>query len=416
MNWDILGVLLAIPALFAVIIYVLGHLLATLLNKPDIKKYVEAELINILFLYVVLMVIPGMDLLSTQYTAYINPEAYNELCKPYPVVVENNRCHVVVAGYHLEMMGRELIDYYGNVFLVQTMIEGINSLGKGEVVEGGKGVDVSLFGMFTAPISYFFRQVEDIMALLTFIEFAQLNLVWIITDLAFFQGLLILGLILRLIPPLKMMGGLLIAIVLGLYYVYPMAVVTVDAHYRYAYDYEPGMGRINRLDFVSRISEIGAGWIAGTDLVRKGSDRVEEELNEFAEKWIEDWSKKRDLTDITNIDYLYTFFKWFSQIVKEIGTLISFLFQVAWLYVTLFYSWVIGLWYKVGSAIGSSITGAYTSDQSDLVPTMFNMISEFMLIIAVLTYLSLISTIAFIKTFSPIIGGDIEIAGITKLI
>ena len=405
MDVDILLNLAAIPAVFGALLYVGGILLSHILNKPDIRKFAEAELINLLYVMLIIIMLPAMNILATQYTQFINKEAYNELCAPYPNILDNGRCHVVVAGVHVEMMGREIIEYYSNVFLVETFLSLVNGIGKMDVVEGGKSVSTSLFSPFTAPTQYFFTQIGDFMGWLAMIEFAQLNFLWIVTDPTFFQGILVLGILLRMFPPLKTMGGLLMAIAIALYYIYPMALVTVDAHYRKAYEYEAGKGRINRLDFIERMVELTGGWILTTDELEKGVNVMDDKIQTLQREWT---------SEPRNPKHIIEWFRYFSALVGDSIRVIVFVVKIALVYSYLFLGSIFRI-VLLGLSPLSAIGGAYVSE-GDLVPVMLNMVSEFMLVIAVTAYLTIISLVAFIKSFSPLIGGDVEIAGISKLL
>jgi hypothetical protein len=224
---------------------------------------------------------------------------------------------------------------------------------------------------------------------------AQIVLYWYATSMELYGSLLLVGIMLRFLPPVKTLGGTLIAISLALYYIFPLVYVTLYAHYEKAYTGQDGLkiGKINI--FSSLLPAYGL-----PNLFSPG-----DALNEL---------EKLENTDPDSVDNntLESMLKKAAEIGNSFINLFLVLLQALGI-IILFTNAIIQI---AVNPLGlmAAVTGQGINPE--FVNILLDIITEFILILFVGVYIGLISMIAFVKNISPLLGGDIEIAGITRFL
>lgn len=381
----------------SIMIYVIAYLVGRVLNKPDIPAFINMELLSLIIFIILLVVLLYMLDFAVDITiSNLNPDAKSEVCDKYRISV--SRCHVAIAGYFLESVLRELTDYYIQLNAVLLTTNFVKQTYSVKAIQGDKFVKLNMNPFIFIPSLY----IEPIIGLVqTMLQFAiaQFIVLWYITSPQFFIGFLTLGIVLRLFAVTKSAGGLIIALVIGLYYVFPMAYVLMDVHYRYSYPGTYGFDKINTYRVTDHLlSVFGIPF----------GDRLDAAINAILN--VE--SKPIDPTDPDSV-------------VSSLGAALSNMASIAKAVIKI--ATVLGAMLSIYTlsflppvAIGYTLVGDAVPDIMRSIINMpiilLNIYTEFFIIFAVLIYISLISTVAFVKTLSPILGGDVEIAGITRFI
>lgn len=381
----------------SILIYIIAQLVGRIFNKPDVVAFVNMELLSLLiFLALLIVLLNILDYAVLISISNLNPDAKSQVCDANGIPIY--RCHVAVAGYFLESILRELTDYYIQLNAALLAANFVKQTYSVKAIQGDKFVKLNMNPFIFIPSLY----MEPIIGLAqTMLQFgiAQFIVLWYITSPQFFIGFMTLGIVLRLFAVTKSAGGLIIAVVIGLYYVFPMAYVLIDVHYRHAYPGTYGFDKINTYRVTDHLlSTFGIPF----------GDRLDAAINSIL-------NVDKNGIDTSDPD----------SVVNTFGAALSNMASIAKAVIKV--SAVLGALLSVYTlsflppvAIGYTLVGdAVPGIMSSVInmPVIFlNIYTEFFIIFAVLLYLSLISTVAFIKTLSPILGGDVEIAGITRFI
>jgi hypothetical protein len=224
---------------------------------------------------------------------------------------------------------------------------------------------------------------------------AQIVLYWYATSMELYGSLLLLGIMLRFLPPVKTLGGTLIAISLALYYIFPLVYVTLYAHYEKAYTGQDGL-KIGKINIFSSL--LPAYGLPNLFLLADALNELEKLENTDPDSvdnnTLEDMLKKA--AEIGN-----SFINLLLVLLQALGIIIIFTNAIIQIAVN-----PLGL---MAAVTGQNIT-------PEFVNILLDIITEFILILFVGVYIGLISMIAFVKNISPLLGGDIEIAGITRFL
>jgi hypothetical protein len=378
--------LISIIAPIAILSYVIIYLVSKILNKPDLTAYALTEILGILFITFIVGIIDFYaSTFANLYTETLVPNKCHQDVLP-------ERCHIYVGGRFLELMTKETINFYSQMIVMNTIIDLGASLSRMVITKGDKEFQTVSF-VLTIPKIYVDKILSYMKSILN-ILLAQIVLYWYATSIELYGSLLLLGIMLRFLPPVKTLGGTLIAISMALYYVFPLVYVTLYAHYEKAYTGQDGLkiGKINI--FNSLLSAYGL-----PNLLFPVGDALTELENipdpdSVDNNTLEDMLKKA--AQIGN-----SFINLFLVLLQALGIIImftNFIIQIA--------VKPLGLMYAV---TGQGIN-------PEFVYVLLDIITEFILILFVGVYIGLISMIAFVKNVSPLLGGDIEIAGITRFL
>jgi hypothetical protein len=378
--------LISIIAPIAILSYVIIYLVSKILNKPDLTAYALTEILGILSITFIVGIIDFYaSTFANLYTETLVPNKCHQDVLP-------ERCHIYVGGRFLELMTKETINFYSQMIVMNTIIDLGASLSRMVITKGDKEFQTVSF-VLTIPKIYVDKILSYMKSILN-ILLAQIVLYWYATSIELYGSLLLLGIMLRFLPPVKTLGGTLIAISMALYYVFPLVYVTLYAHYEKAYTGQDGLkiGKINI--FNSLLPAYGL-----PNLLFPVGDALTELENipdpdSVDNNTLEDMLKKA--AQIGN-----SFINLFLVLLQALGIIImftNFIIQIA--------VKPLGLIYAV---TGQGIN-------PEFVYVLLDIITEFILILFVGVYIGLISMIAFVKNVSPLLGGDIEIAGITRFL
>jgi len=377
--------LISIIAPIAILSYVIIYLVSKILNKPDLTAYALTEILGILFITFIVGIIDFYaSTFANLYTETLVPNKCHQDVLP-------ERCHIYVGGRFLELMTKETINFYSQMIVMNTIIDLGASLSRMVITKGDKEFQTVSF-VLTIPKIYVDKILSYMKSILN-ILLAQIVLYWYATSIELYGSLLILGIMLRFLPPVKTLGGTLIAISIALYYVFPLVYVTLYAHYEKAYTGQDGLkiGKINI--FSSLLPAYGL-----PNLFPVGDALTELENipdpDSVDNNTLEDMLKKA--AQIGN-----SFINLFLVLLQALGIIILFTNVIIQIAVK-----PLGLMY---AAAGQGIN-------PEFVYILLDIITEFILILFVGVYIGLISMIAFVKNVSPLLGGDIEIAGITRFL
>ncbi len=392
---------LVIPIIIiSIIIYVIAQLLARILNKPDIVMYVNMELLNIMiFLILLIIILFLIDNIVYLSVLTLNPDAENEVCKANNI--PNYRCHIVISGYFLESILRELTDYYIQLNSMVMVNNFFKYMGGVKGIQGDKYIKIQFNPLVYIVDGYLEPIIRQTQTMLQFV-LAQFIILWYITSPQFFIGFLTFGVILRVFAPTKTAGGLIIALIIGLYYVFPMAYVLLDVHYRYAYDGTYGFNKINTFRVTEHLFSIFG--------LPSGLDKAINSITGFIDKY-------KDTQNIP-VNEAEERIGGIAATLSQLSSVASILLKAA-VMVSFMVSYQLISMFPVATLGYGLLIDMVPSIKNNIVNIpvlLLNIYTEFFLIFGVLIYIALISTVAFVKTLSPILGGDVEIAGITRII
>lgn len=386
--------------ILSILIYIVAQMLARILNKPDIVAYVNMELLNIMvFLVLLSIILYLMDNIIYLSVQTLNPEAEKQVCQANNI--PNFRCHIAIAGYFLESILREITDYYIQLNSILMMNNFFKYMGGVKGIQGDKYIKIQFNPLVHIVDGYTEPLIRQTQTMLQF-ALAQFIILWYITSPQFFIGFLTFGIILRLFAPTKTAGGLIIALILGLYYIFPMAYVLLDVHYTNAYDGIYGFNKINTFRITDHMFSILG--------LPSGLDNVVNSLTGFL----------RNYGNTTNVNAAEAEERigGIAAAISQLSSLASILIKVGVLVSYMMSMQLVSMLPVATIGYGALIELAPSVKNNIInVPViLLNIYTEFFLIFGVLVYIALISTIAFVKTLSPILGGDVEIAGITRFI
>jgi hypothetical protein len=381
--------LISIIAPIAILSYVIIYLVSKILNKPDLTAYAGTEILGILFITFIVGIIDFYaSTFANLYTETLLPNKCHQDVLP-------ERCHIYVGGRFLELMTKETINFYSQMIVMNTIIDLGASLSRMVITKGDKEFQAVSF-VLTIPKIYVDKILSYMKSILN-ILLAQIVLYWYATSMEFYGSLLLLGIMLRFLPPVKTLGGTLIAISIALYYVFPLVYVTLYAHYEKAYTGQDGLkiGKINI--FSSLLPAYGLPNLFPVDGALTELEKLEsiQDPNSVDNSTLEDMLKKA--AEIGN-----SFINLFLVLLQALGIIITFtnaIIQIA----------IVNPGGLMAAVTGQGIN-------TEFVNVLLDIITEFILILFVGVYIGLISMIAFVKNISPLLGGDIEIAGITRFL
>ena len=389
---------LATVAMAAVIsLLSIGYMAALFLNDEQMKAWVKNELGQVFYsllilIFVVALVSFADDWLRAASTIAAKPEwssyVNNAVCCDTAAttgclgVVRNRACHMELAFDHLQLLYetvRESAISFLNNYWVYGFLSNL-SVSIGFILdEKSAGLSTMPFAGLSMPADLFSVLFEMAVKIMMLIRAQQIFLDFIAYP--FFPVFLSIGLILRILYFTRKLGGLLIAIALSAYIVFPMFYVISGG---VLFGFLGGWG--------------DAGWTAfgSTYDTSKSIDKGITADFGNSTKSKETIGQARINIDICNEDTEN----------QNSMTSLGDAFASTWkLYEH-------GKWYSgfsdtVNNALPSGLFGE-TGPIATLATVM---------VFAVVTpFLALMTSLACIKAFSPLIGGDVEISVLSRLI
>ncbi len=223
--------------------------------------------------------------------------------------------------------------------------------------------------------------------------------------------LLPFGLIMRAFPWFRATGSSLIAICIVIYFIYPLTVMF--SNYLVFDVFKPALFLFTpNEDAVSFYNDPGL-----TDAQREDKLRhMQDEANEESEHFLREFREDKDIVKTTQIRKCESTIFYFFCSVWNIMT-------GTWHFVTSFVGTVVNIWVTMmtfagdwlmnlgkGIPLGSS-GGLYKFIIEEVVT-----ISQFIILVTITSVIEIIITITMYRNISELIGGEVEIAGLTKLV
>ena len=400
------GGLAGLVLMTVLLILSVGYMASVVLNDEKMRAWVKKEVgqaaFSIIIFGIVMMVAGSLDpmlksastaMMSQEWTAYVGQVC----CTPGTqncMASGNRACHIEIASDYLQVMYETLrqdaLAYLSN-YWTYGFLSNLSLNMSFLLDEKTAGLDFVPFAGLSMPADYFSILFEFCAKLMMLVRAQQifLDYIWYII----FPVFLSMGLILRMLYFTRKLGGLLIAIALCTYVVFPMFYVVSGA---ILFNFTGGAGA-NWPAFGNTFSgnlpytEGAVDWGAAStskDYVRSGPkiniDLCTPEGGTSTQQTLQE-SLQKSFT-----------LKWASY---ENG---GFFSQVGHFFTNGFTNGVAGVLGSPSSAFG--LDGPIYS---------LSMIVVFALI---LPFLALMTTLASVKVLSPLLGGDVEISVLSRLI
>lgn len=373
-NWlGVAAMAVLLSAFFVSFAYMLGNLL----NNESIKGWAKSEFMQVLASALIIggifWVVSMVTALSASAAGYTGIDCQNvDVDDPivYGEIVQAP-CHINVAQQYIEIM-------YENVFHeARDLVKVASVLGVAahfnitfEMLAPPwlslTIVPLSPLNMVFETIALSFDMLTKIMLLLK-MQLYFLSFVW----RAFFPMLLIMGVIMRTFFFTRRLGGMLIALAIGIYIAYPMS---------YALAYYV-LGGTSAQTYVVKLNsaELGEADLNMLDLQGGNADNIAERINKLeGKKW---------MGDILSVG---------AAGAGAVGPVV-FLGPVGG---------------PGALAPGAPIINNWVTGDNGIIESL----AILMIYATFVPLLALMTTISFVKVLSPMLGGDADIAGITHLI
>lgn len=408
-QWQLIaasGIMLA--AGFSALVYMLGRLLA----NDKMSAFGRAEAIETV--YSAVLVVSVMMILSLATTAAedlivsVHPHG-NEICKSGIYdnyfgkdTLKQFPCHMRVARIYLDTLYAE-----GRVFnyeLLSTHIWymvlqgiGLNS----DFHEHASGtMDYSPMGsLFSLPSSIYSYMFEFGMKAMVLVRFQAFFLNFITFSL--YPVLLVLGLLLRTFPFSRRLGGLLMAIAISLFFVFPMFYVFGGIIFENIRAESPTGTVLTSLHFDPAKFYAQMGIMSEDNFILSQPSQTTDPSSGMPGLY-------SPVATTENLEYLYKGMDTYcdSSSMEALDTLESF--------------------YSLGQAMLTNLV--FAVDFTDMVLSddyvdsligpggVIDSTARFVFFSMFFAILSVFSTVGAIKSLSPLLGGDVELAGLTHLI
>ncbi|MBD3390149.1 hypothetical protein GF415_04340 [Candidatus Micrarchaeota archaeon] len=405
------GIMLAVA--FAVLVYLLG----SFLNNDRMRAFGRLEVVEAFYSAILLILIfwilatatgaaetlivgaypgeIGAAVCGSQYDAY-----FNDYDGAFP-------CHMRTARFYLDQLYAEgkVFNYeLLSIHMWYSFMQNIGVSADFHAHSTGSANYSPLGSIFSLPSSIYSYMFEIGMKSMIVIRFQQFLLNFI--NYSLFPVLLVLGLLLRTFPFSRRLGGLLMAMAISLYFIYPMfyvlgGVIFDNIAMKSAY-YSGGPtvdenGNIKRPSVITSlefdpeefygkvgITDEDADLLPSGDEV-PGNNQDDVNLDYLDQLYPEEMEMCRssDLGVVDGISMIWDWAKLFLYEVDFTGLIIS-----------------------NESYIDSLISPGGVIDAT----------ARFVFFSMFFALLSIFSTVAAIRSLSPLLGGDIELAGLTHLL
>jgi hypothetical protein len=434
----LVGIGIALVAIF--------YMLSKFLENKKMEAWAKTEAAQMMLPFLLLIVLFIMEPLIAPIVHDIDPVRYNALCNGN--VVPDNMCHVVVGEAYIRSLTEETLDIQQNLLRLSFYLSLFKSMfastGQGIFSAVGVKITNSLVYAFTTPSLGLLNFLSRLVATTMMVSGGFLVLYRFL--IFGFLPIITLGFLLRIVPATRLLGGLLIAIALASYYFLPVMLSVADSIYLNippaANNPPPGTGtgmqfRLSRFvptgfdvyDFsgdVSDISNIFRNPTQGnpletaleeTDATRniitstlsnngvdvnspaalsspQSNSLAQETITSMAGDVSNLFSGKSLSMAVGVLEGAY------SSLVLATGVIFPNTAQGA-------------LSFDITSANNGQISHTYTSP---LVFILVDEITNVWVFIGLMLYIVVITLVGVIKTLSPLLGGDVEIAGLSRLI
>ena len=386
-------VILAVVSLIA-IVYALG----TLLSNEQIKAWARIELTESFYSAVILVMALSIFALTDSSIAGVldSPGVTGgTMCANVNVAYPGVACHIAVAKSFFSMVFEQSSYYLYTILREYSRFSYLSGMGVNTDSRTPAMGSVT-FAPFAAylhiPMSIYSYLFDFGIRSLILMKLQEILLVFIST--AIFPVFFTVGVVLRAFPAMRKLGGLMMAIAVSFYYIYPAFYILGAIVFQ---------GMIN-----ADIAEGGIGLVMTAPIINFESLHMPvDEMGGDPDLW-NDWQGARrdefssgsllQLGSDTNVcmpasenpDAFSAGEEW-AKFLKLIWDLITLPFS--------------------GMLFGEQFDEWIFSDNG-----VINGVARMVFFSLFFSFLSIMATIAAIKSLSPILGGDVEIAGLTHLV
>ncbi len=411
----------AVLALIATLLIALIYTLGNLLNSPQMiawSKQEVGELAYTFFLFsLVLITIPLANSALKDLAFHYDPTSANVFCTtdnaPYfmynddPIRMYQYAelpCHIRIAKNYMASLFYETANFVKTLSVINLITSFLGSLKVLVNLPSGtqtftSGFSYHIFGFFL-PISSFFGFVMNEAARVMFlIRFQEIFLTFFANPV--FPVFLGLGFGLRMFSLTRKLGGLLIALALSLYFIFPLGYMLGDT----IYNSMKSNDHLNLLKFDSTISHGDTSFNYDPNFLEnyfsKAHDINKKETKEFVSKMWKDLYNHiitNPIMLITSKDKKGEFYKLVNLCSLELGG-ITFLATGG----------VGGAYMFFALPFLVNVSFIFIQYALDFLAKVIFLSSFFSLI-------SVFATISMVRVLSPMLGGTEGIAGLTRLL
>ncbi len=435
--WGVLAAgALTLSIFLAGIIYMAGNFLM----NEKIKGWAKAEAVEILYSGVLLAVVGAFYLTANQvasslvysidtYSADLVCSTSNPLFntftmhgEPVDLGYAHLPCHMRVAKNFLASIFYETGGFVKSVGVTHSWYTYLSSfsfdftpVGTTTFFSGGS-FNFAIFGFLNAKNNALSFLFDNGIKVLTLVRFQEVLINFVGT--ALFPVLLMAGLVLRTFMLTRRLGGLLMAMAISLYYVFPAFYVLGDSVYTSIIlaNYNNSVPLENRsalaqifTDFNAMPKKINDSYQENMALATNGSNASSEFLSQIGLLTSTTLCNKtaEEVQNYTN------------QYGSVTGANLSVVLDSFGSENRLLGSWLTDSFSKGGTPwyLGGGVTDAVMNTASfRSILTGIDVLAKAVFFSMFFSFISIFATIASVKSLSPMLGGDVEIAGLTHLI
>ncbi len=435
------AILVGIGVALAAIFFMLSRFFENKKMEAWARQEIAQMALPFLLLIVLLLLEP---LLIASMVHDVDPIRYEKLCGN--AIVDDSMCHIVVGEAYLRSLTEETLDIQQNLlrmsFYLSLAKSMFSSAGQGVVAASGTKISNSLVYAFTVPALEMLKFVSGLLSTTMMVCGGFLALY---RFLVFgFLPMLTLGFLLRIVPATRQLGGLFIAIALASYYFLPFMLSVADAIYlslpvaennKYSddgkefrisrfvptdidvYDFN---GDVGKIDNIFRDTQTGNPFETALVNMDSGISTVN---SEFASGGV-DINKENVITDSSSNSLLQDVL---NGMLSDAGktltgkTIAMAASMVAGAYTSL----VMAAGFIFPNTAQAFLSFDFrTNDntqitQTHISPLVFILVDELTnvwIFMGLVLYIVAVALIGAIKGLSPLLGGDVELAGLTRLI
>ncbi len=432
-----LGGVVAAVLMLGVVMVALVYMVGSFLMNDKVKGWAKAEAVELFYSGVILALIVSLvamgDSVASSFAYEFDGYSANMVCngdipafntfiithpdgstEPVDPGYAMLPCHIRIAKNFLASIFYETAGFVKAVGVTHSWYTFLSSFSFDFTPVGtttffsGAMFNHSIFGFLNAKNNALSFLFDNGIKVLTLVRFQEVLMNFIGT--ALFPVLLSVGLVLRTFTLTRKLGGLLMAIALCIYFIYPSFYMMGDAVYnsvKLAQNYPPGTQEKDKTALAAIFLDFSAMPPKLNNQVSWADEQANIGVNTDATKVSRDFMAQLGLLTATDtcdktLDQLNSppangFLDKFKSENTLLGTWLAEAFNKGTPSIP-----VLGSVYGTGS-FGSILVG-------------IDVLAKAVFFSAFFSFLSIFATIAGIKTLSPMLGGDTEIAGLTHLI
>ncbi len=411
-EWSVLAAAALLLATgFASLVYMLGHFL----SNEKMIAFGKLEIVEVVYSAILIVVVLGILAMATEAAGAVIMAVYpsnlgSVYCSPdydhYFNDFEGNfPCHLRVARIYLDRLYAEgkLFNYeLLSIHMWYSLFQNIGLSSDFHEHTSGSVQFTPLGSVFSIPSSIYSYMFEFGMKAMVIIRFQQFFLNFI--NYSIYPVFVVLGLILRIFPFSRRLGGLLMAIGISLFFIFPMFYVLggmifqniseKSAYYDAAKSGDPDLDpNVGAPEVITSLQFDPQEFYSRIDLMNEDEDVLSGEYDDEV------------LTNDYLMEHIYpssaNFCKTSDTGLMEGGSLVV--------------DWVKEFFYAL------DFTGMIVSNE-DYIDSLISpggvidATARFVFFSMFFSMLSVFATIGAIRSLSPLLGGDIELAGLTHLI